>query len=794
MKHLILCCLLFLTTAAVAQEKSNIIFRGKITDALTGEPLQGAYILLLQSKLATTTDSAGNFSIPNLPAGHTILEVTHYGYKTIVEHLDLTTGETRNFRMEPAIIMNEGVTITAVGGITSIRKAPIPITRVNKQDLLITPSTNIIDALTREPGISQVATGPAISKPVIRGLGFNRLVVINDGVRQEGQQWGEEHGIEIDENSVSRVEVVKGPASLIYGSDALAGVINIITTTPAPLNTLRGNILTGYATNNRQRTLYGNFGGNHHGFNWNAWGDLKDAADYKNAFDGRVYNSRFKEGNAGGYIGLNGSWGYSHFIVSRFNQKVGLIEGARDASGAFVKDLPGGGTAVVSPAEFLERDPRVPYQHINHLKYISENSFALGGGRLAVNLGWQRNKRQEFGEADHADEANLFFNLKTFNYNATYHLADRNGWTTSMGASGMAQTNSNLGEEVLIPEYKIFDVGAFAHTQKTVGHTTLSGGLRYDKRDLESHELQEGGVTKFEAFEKKFYNFSASAGISYVPSSRMLMKFNVARGFRAPSMPELASNGAHEGTNRYEYGNRDLKSETSWQTDASLELNSDHVLFAVSGFYNHINNFIFYNKLRGRNGSDSLVFDGGDFIPAFKFSQQGANLAGVEILTDVHPHPLDWFHWQNRFSVVRASFTEEVDGTRNVPLIPAGRWVSEFRAELFRKAKAVRNLTFHLEMDRNFAQHRPFTAFDTETETPGYTLFNASLSANISSRGKTLFSVYLMGANLGDVAYQTHLSRLKYTDENLQTGRTGVFNMGRNFVFRVNVPLSFSTN
>ena len=162
--------------------------------------------------------------------------------------------------------------------------APIPITRVNKTELLSTASSNIIDALSRQPGVSQLSTGPAVSKPVIRGLGYNRLVVINDGIRQEGQQWGDEHGIEIDENSVSHVEIVKGPASLIYGSDAMAGVINIITTSSIPNNTVRGSILSAYGTNNRQRSLFGNMGGNSNGFNWNAWADYKAAADYRNKF------------------------------------------------------------------------------------------------------------------------------------------------------------------------------------------------------------------------------------------------------------------------------------------------------------------------------------------------------------------------------------------------------------------------------------------------------------------------------------------------------------------------------
>src|SRR5215207_3240948 len=263
---------------SLSQAKTRTQLSGRVTDARSGIPLSGASVYLSDSRTGTFTDSTGNYMLRNIPIGHTIIEISYTGYRTIVEHLDLTASEERSFILQPTMLENEGITVTAVANATSIRKAPIAISRVNKSELLATSSTNIIDALSRQPGVSQLSTGPAISKPIIRGLGYNRLVVINDGVRQEGQQWGDEHGIEIDENSVSRIEIVKGPASLIYGSDAIAGVINIITTAPVPVNTLRGNLLANYQTNNKQRSFFGNIGGNQNGFNWNAWGDLKAAS------------------------------------------------------------------------------------------------------------------------------------------------------------------------------------------------------------------------------------------------------------------------------------------------------------------------------------------------------------------------------------------------------------------------------------------------------------------------------------------------------------------------------------
>jgi iron complex outermembrane receptor protein len=224
-----------------------------------------------------------------------------------------------------------------------------------------------------------------------------------------------------------------------------------------------------------------------------------------------------------------------------------------------------------------------------------------------------------------------------------------------------------------------------------------------------------------------------------------------------------------------------------------MEINSQHILFSASTFYNRINHFIFYSKLARRNGGDSLIDVGGDFIPAFKFGQQDATLAGAEFLVDFHPHPLDWLHWQNTLSYVRGKFTQRIEGSRNVPFIPATRWISELRGEFLPEGKGLRNLSLHLEADHTFPQKKPFTPYGTETPTPGYTLLNAGISANIMGHNKPLFSIYLNAMNLGDVAYQSHLSRLKYTAENLVTGRQGVYNTGRNFSIKLNIPLSVNT-
>lgn len=772
----------------------KVTLSGKITDAVTGEPLPGASVYIADDKTGTYAGADGRYSISNIPAGHHVIEISHTGYNTLVEHIEMSSSLEKDFALSPVILENQGVIITGVTNATSIRKAPVPVASVKRQALLQIPSTNIVDALSHIPGVSQVTTGPAISKPFIRGLGYNRVVVVNDGVRQEGQQWGDEHGIEIDEMSIARAEVLKGPASLMYGSDALAGVVHFITHIPVAEGTVKGNFLANYQSNNGLLGTHLNMAGNKNGFNWNLYGTYKSAGDYQNKFDGRVLNSRFNERNFGGYAGVNKSWGYSHFIVSHFNQHIGMVEGDRDdATGKFILFAGSPLERIATNNDLKDRELFVPQQKVMHTKLVSDNNFALKKSRLKLNIAFQNNIRQEFGNPEEPEEKELFFDLKTFTYNLQWQLPEVKEWHTTIGISGMQQANHNKGDEVLIPEYNFWDAGGFIYTQRFFKKATFSGGLRFDNRSINSKEFSDGPDVKFTAFKRSFSNISGSAGISYEPTEAVTLKANLARGFRAPSIPELASNGAHEGTNRYEYGEQSLKSETSLQADAGIDLNFEHFSFNLSAFYNRVNDFIFYRRLQSVFGGDSLVNVDGEDLQAFKFNQHDAKLAGFEVTLDIHPHPLDWLHFENTLSFVRGRFDQAIDNSINLPLIPAARLVSELRADFKKSGETFKNLYLKLEADNNFAQKNPFTGFDTETATDSYTLLNAGAGADIlNNKKKTLFSVHLAVTNIGDVAWQSHLSRLKYAAENMVTGRTGVFNMGRNFSIKLNVPFDFS--
>jgi iron complex outermembrane recepter protein len=780
--------------------KSNTIshfvkgsFAGIVSDIATGKPLSSVSVYISDARIGVSTNSKGEFFIANIAEGNHLIEFSHIGFNTLALQINIKGDTKKDISLSESVVENNAVIITGVSRASQLKKVPFQVSVLRKEELQQTTSTNIIDAITKKAGVASLATGPAISKPLIRGLGYNRVLTMNDGVRQEGQQWGDEHGIEIDEASVNKIEILKGPASLIYGSDAMAGVINIITNVPAAMNTVKANVGSNYQTNNKLRSLYGNIAGNINGFNWNVYGTTKAAADYTNKYDANVFNSKFNERNAGGYIGYNGNWGFSHLLISNYNLKAGLVEGERDSTGKFIKEIGNGQLVEANNNDFASTKPQIPYQNINHFKIATDNNFTLGDNKLSVNIAFQQNKREEFGDIDNPTKQNLFFDLKTVTHTAQLHIKEVKGWKPSIGVSGMNQTNTNKGIEQLIPNYNLNDAGIFIFTEKNIHAITVSGGLRFDTRKIKvKNLLDETGAIKGGAFEKNFENFSGSAGLTYEMNKNVNVKLNIARAFRAPSIPELASNGAHEGTIRYEYGSPNLKSEVSTQIDASIELSNQHVSLNLAGYLNNFNNFIFYKKLQSTIGEDSLVDVGGDFLTAFKFDQSKAKLTGVEATLDIHPHPIDWLHFQNTFSYVVGLLNEQIEGTRNLPFIPAPKLLTELRGDFKKIGNNISNMYAKIEIDNTFKQSKAFTVFNTETTTSGYTLVNIGIGADIiSKKGKTLFTINFSGNNIGDVAYQNHLSRLKYAAQNIPTGRNGVFNMGRNFSFKINVPLVF---
>lgn len=661
--------------------------------------------------------------------------------------------------------LNE-VTVTGAVGDMKIKETPMPVMTLHVKELRQLPSTNLIDALAKLPSMAQITTGGGISKPVIRGLGYNRIVVVNDGIRQEGQQWGDEHGIEIDANEVGSVEIMKGPSSLMYGSDAMGGVLVFKGLPTLPEGSLMGNVNAEYQTNNGLLGASLNLAGNQKGFTWDARFSEKHAHAYQNRYDGYVPNSQFGERAFSLKAGLIRKWGFSNLKFGYYNLIPSIVEGERDTVTG----------ELVSEGDLLSYKHGLPYQKVYHYKAVSESFINLSSGYLKIIAGYQQNRRQEFEES--ADEYGLYMQLHTLNYDVRYVSEERAGWKFSTGVNGMGQKSLNLGEEYLIPDYDMFDAGVYATASKALGRWNLSGGLRFDYRYLDAKGLIEDDELRFEDFSRNFHGVTGSFGTTCEVAEGLDMKINLARAFRAPNISELASNGEHEGSLRYEIGNHHFDPEYSLQADLGFDYTTRYFELYGSAFANRISNYIYLHRI------DSIV---DPELMTFAYAQGDALLTGFEAGVDIHPfHAL---HVGSSFSYVNAQLLHQTEDMKWLPMTPVPRLSADVKYELTHDGKVFNNAYVAVRMDWCLEQDHYYAAYDTETATPSYLLLGLSAGTDILVKGKKDAELTMLVDNLTDVCYQDHLNRLKYTDWNVATGRQGVFNMGRNVVFRVTVPI-----
>jgi len=799
---------------------AQVSLQGIIRDKDTKEVLPGATIYFPDLKAGVTSGADGKYMAKNLPKIKTLLQVKLIGYKTFVKQIDLSLTQNLDIELEESAVETEEIVVTGTSRATEIKKNPIPMVLIDQKYLSQNTATNIIDAIIKIPGVSAVTTGPNISKPYIRGLGNNRILTLFDGVRQDGQQWGDEHGIEVDQYLINRIEVVKGPASLIYGSDALAGVINLIPADPAPEGSIKGIVLGNYQTNNKQIANSFALDGNTKGFVWGTRASHKQAADYQNKYDGRVYGTKYNETDLNTYVGLNKSWGYSHLNFTLYDNQQEVPDGSRDSiTRKFTRQITETDTArpIVSNAELSSYNIAVVHQRVQHYRIYSANNFIFGQSKLGIKLGFQQSVRREYSHPQYADLAGLFIKLNSYTYDIKYYLPEIKGWESTIGINGMYQQNKNDGAtEFVIPNYHSFDAGPFAFTKRTFGKLNFAAGVRYDVRVLQNDSMftksnpatgfamqtapnpNDTNVAKqFDYYKHTFSGFSGSAGATYNFSDNISIKANVARGYRSPNIAEISAKGVHPGTGFKQLGDANFKPEFNLQEDIGVFFGAKHISGSIEVFNNVISNYIYNEKLFGVNGLDSVFVQAGNAYPVFKFRQTQAQLYGGEFSFDIHPHPFDWLHVENSISVIYAvnlggNGAHITDSSKYLPYIPPLHTNSELRADFPKKLGCFSSMYIKVGVQYYATQNRAYLAYGTETKTAGYTLLDAGFGTNIvNKKGNTLFTLNIVGSNLADVAYQNNMSRLKYFDNYPinGTGRSGIYSMGRNISFKIIIPI-----
>jgi iron complex outermembrane recepter protein len=746
MKKILIICILILTFhITYAQNKIT----GKITDQ-DNLPLPGATLFIPDLNKGTSANRDGKYEFTNLPDGKLTIQCSFIGYMNVIETIELK-GEAVELNIKLKNTTIEAGEVIISGYYNSTQHDNAVKIDVLKIDHLTTKSTaNFSEVLTRVPGVDMISKGSGVSKPVIRGLSMNDILVLNNGVRFENYQYSSHHPLGIDEFGIEDVEIIKGPASLLYGSDAIGGVINLIKEKPAPVNTISGDYNLQLFSNSLGMT--NNFGLK--AASKKVFGGIrigqKTNADYLQGGGDFVPNSRFNELSFKVNTGYTDKRGTFNLFYDFNNQKLGMVEDE-------------------AIAEVIKRGRKneIWYEEFNNHLLSSQNKLYFGKLKLDINAAYQNSELTHFGEADVYE---IQMQLATLTYETILHLPSGMNSEYIIGFQGLNQKNKNINnrETLLLPDAETNNYSAFGLLQYTFfKKLKIQTGLRYDNKSVTTQSIgsQADPETFRPSLNKYFGSFSGSLGATYNYSEFLLFRANFAAAYRTPNLAELTSKGPHE--LRFEVGDQNLVPENSYETDLNIHYHIDNFLFDIAGFYNIIENYIFISPT-GETSSLGMNI--------YKYKQADSHLIGGEIGFHFHPGSMKWLSFEPTFSLV----TGKQRSGDYLPFIPAHKLQFELRAEkgnlLFLKKVFISVFT-NTAFDQN-------NAAEEETATKGYTLLDLSIGGNIKIR-KQLVSIILSGNNLFDKKYIDHLSTLK---------EVGLFNPGRNIVLSLKIPFAVERN
>jgi iron complex outermembrane receptor protein len=637
----------------------------------------------------------------------------------------------------------------------TLGKSVIKVDKIIFNDLNPILQQYISKSISKLPGVSIISTGPGISKPSIRGLSYDRVVVYSQGVRLENQQWGDEHGIGVSTSGINSIEVIKGPSYVLYGSDAMGGVLYIEPERYS--NDFSVDYMGLYNSNYNGITNNLGIKGSSGKFSYLARANMVDNQSFSTP-DGEVENTWFKENDIQAGLKYETEKFSSDLRLSMNFSELGLPhmeEGHddHDEEGHDDHDEEG-------HDDHDEEGHEDHYQELSHTTLTWVNTFDLGNDHeLNVTLGRQLNDRKEFGgheeeeghddheeeegHDDHDDEghegheegeAELDMELSTNTLDISLVMPQSDNLNLTIGANLLSQENKNFGHEELIPDAEKKDFGLYALGQITMENGAALLGVRYDNRSISS-----------DMGSADFSNFNGSVGIKRDFKNSSL-RFNIGSGYRAPNLIELFADGVHHGTFRYEKGNVNLVAEKSFQTDISFDINNEDSSVSFNLFYNDISDYIYISPSRDR-------IDG---FAVFNYMQQDSELYGGEISFDKKTG-FDWLSYNTSLEYI---FAESADGEA-LPFISPLTFNQVFNIDF------SSNYSFEIDFLAKAKQGR-VSMFEEETD--GYSILN--LSGNwMTSFLENDLNIFWSVNNVFDKEYYDHLSRFK---------TAGIEEMGRN--------------
>lgn len=717
---------------------------GRVTDA-NGRPIVGVAVRVVELRRATRTDKDGSYSITQIPAGNYTVAFSFIGYAPQVSRITVAdVGVTVSATLKHSAVELAPVQVSATPNATTSVNSPQPVAEVSEEDLAKLRPTNLGEALSGIAGVRNNSSGEAAGKPVIRGLTNNRVLVLDNGQRLEHNQWGDDHFSSVEPAASSRIEVIRGPASVLYGSDAIGGVVNVIEPdlpdgigrTPF----VQGSATTGFASGNSQADGALTLEGANGGFGFRVSGTGRHAQNVRTP-GYELWNSAHHNVGGNGTLGYHGAWGSLTGRYTYRDDQLKLTDEDPTATGRAATD-----------------------DHRGHV----DLSIPLGASRLDWGAGYERNRRHEWGDATATAEA---FGMKQQAYTTDAHLyhsaiGPLNGL---VGFSGEYTTDANFGEEFLEPDSKASDAALYFFEQSDVGRWNVSFGGRYDYRHLSADANADLGNP---ATSLSWSSVTGNTGVLYHVTEPVALVLNVGRGFRSPSAFDLFANGLHEATATFEKGNPNLKTETSLNTDLALRVQSVTAVAELGAFINQIQNFIYTvpsNRVDPVSG-----------FQIFDVTQGDAVLKGLEGQFEYHPS--QWLHLQGSADYV---YGQNTSTSQPLPSMPPFRAIYLARLE-GQSLGSLSNPYFSVGGETNARQTRLDPAEATfyanalggeGYQSTAYTLMNLGAGFALPTRGGRTVEFNLQLQNALNQAWASYLSHLKTLVRNP--------GMGRNLIARV---------
>ncbi len=771
----------------------QIRIEGEVYDHETNEVVVGAHIWSSPDTGYAVSDEQGNFvleidvrdSLPYLQLFASLVGATNAEMQLEIlpqqrhYHVHLFVNEHECLKCEHTDVVLVEETALSLQNTQATQL-------ISDQELQENLQGNFAKSLERIAGVNTINVGVGIAKPVIRGLAANRILVNQNGISQQGQQWGNDHGLEIDALSVDRMELVKGPTSLLYGSDGLGGAINILPERIAPHNTLKASVQGLYKSNNGHWGTSAHLSGNWH--NWfvqarytrQEFGDYRVPADtfvYNTfvlpIFNNQLKNTAGKEENFHFNFGTVQPWGSIRWSNSHYGLRAGIFSGAMGVPRAYE----------LTPDEST-RDIDFPSQTVSHFKSIVNLLLQLPHkAQLKADIGYQRNLRREFSfphfhnriALANDDQLALELLLQTFTASLRYQQPAEGRWRQRYGAMLQYQDNQRGGFDYLLPDFTTWRTGAYGLIDySSSSRFRLEMGLRADYANnmTQAHEqpiFVDNGVTTLAlvspATDQHFFNLSGAFGLWYslIPE-KWVFRAHLGKSFRVPYPNETVSNGVHHGTFRHERGNPNLTAEQGYQLDLSTDGQLNKLSWQVAGFFNYFDNFIYLSP----SARFSPLPDAGQL---YEYVQYDALFAGGE---------LSWNYQLTNFLRLQQAYdyvwNVNVQTGLGLPFTPPGAVLSGLRFELPKAVgKHWRSGFLRLSHRYRLAQNR---VDRNELATPAYHLLDISAGTTLQL-GQQRFILRLQVQNLLNTPYLEHTSRYRLLNLPEQ---------GRNVVLSLKIP------